>query len=110
MSPSAQGSESRKQKQLANAKAWEAEFRRKCQPLRPIKIGCIWRLRATDDADVVSKDEQLLDQFSAISLVELPISVETVTSAEKPQESQSECCLSVCLQVESNAVRLPIVG
>ena len=68
---------------MSKAKAWEAEFARKCQPLRPIKIGCIWT--SSEGAEqhqeggvvTVSKDMEFLQQFEAVPLVELPVSIET---------------------------------
>ena len=73
----------KQQKQVSKAKAWEAEFARKCQPLRPIKIGCIWTTSGgtgqhqEGGAVTVSKDMEFLQQFEAIPLVELPVAIET---------------------------------
>lgn len=68
---------------MSKAKAWEAEFARKCQPLRPIKIGCIWTgsggagQHQEGGVVTVSKDMEFLQQFEAVPLVELPVAIET---------------------------------
>ena len=71
----------KQQKQVSKAKAWEAEFARKCQPLRPIKIGCLWTSGGAEPQEggvvTVSKDMEFLQQFEAVPLVELPVAVET---------------------------------
>ncbi len=73
----------KQQKQVSKAKAWEAEFTRKCQPLRPIKIGCLWtsgrgaEQHQEEGVVTVSKDMEFLKQFEAVPLVELPVAVET---------------------------------
>ena len=68
----------KQQKQVSKAKAWEAEFSRKCQPLRPIKIGCVWS-GSDNDGGVAStsKDVEFLRKFEAVPLVELPVAMET---------------------------------
>ena len=68
----------KQQKQVSKAKAWEAEFARKCQPLRPIKIGCIWMNRDQEGGGAsASKEMEFLQRFEAVPLVELPIAMET---------------------------------
>lgn len=64
----------------AKAKAWEMEFARQCQPLRPVRIGCTWtRLSAADgdEGGNPSRDEAFLKQFAAVALTDLPLSLET---------------------------------
>ena len=62
---------------MAKVKAWEAEFVRKCQPLHPKLVGCLWFNPQPSDQEqkTLSKDEAFLAQFAAIALVPLPISV-----------------------------------
>ena len=68
--------EARKQKQLAKAKAWEAEFSRKCQQLKPKLVGPVWcTTRPAGEESERTKDEAFLRQFEAVSLVEGPISI-----------------------------------
>ena len=63
---------------MSKAKAWEAEFARKCQPLKPIKIGCVWTSGDQEGGVAnVTKEMEFLQQFEAVPLVELPIAVET---------------------------------
>ncbi|XP_048583932.1 uncharacterized protein LOC116615698 [Nematostella vectensis] len=53
--------EGKQQQQLAKAKAWEAELKKKFKPLRPIAVGCCW------GEDALS--HELLQRFEAITLV-----------------------------------------
>ena len=62
---------------MSKAKAWEAEFARRCQPLKPIKIGCLWTSGELAGQTGISKEMEFLQQFEAVPLVELPIAVET---------------------------------
>ena len=79
-----QSDECRKQKQLAKAKAWEAEFARKCHPLKPVQVWCM------ADHDCTTKDVEFLQQFAAMALVELPISIRSSgeTTADKSHDNQ----------------------
>ena len=79
-----QTDECRKQKQLAKAKAWEAEFARKCHPLKPVQVWC------TVGRDCAAKDVEFLQQFAAMALVELPVSVQSSgeTTADKSNDNQ----------------------
>ena len=74
----------------AKEKAWEMEFARKCQPLKPVKVGCVWSRLTVCEAGVgeceLSKDEEFLRQFAAVALVDLPLSVET-----KKESKEMEC-------------------
>ena len=71
--------ENRGQKQLAKAKAWEAEFARKCQPLKAIKIGLVWECDVAMETDnrVINEHSQLLAQFAAVTLAPVPIQIGT---------------------------------
>lgn len=92
-----QPQDTKKRKQLA--KAWEVEFARKCQPLEPKLVGCLWLHSpppSTAEAPaqkVLTRDESFLMQFAVVPLVSLPL-VPTAskgeTSAEK-QDHQGEC-------------------
>ena len=88
-----QGDECRKQKQLAKAKAWEAEFARKCHPLKPVQV---WRMAGHDSA---AKDAEFLQQFAAMALVELPISIrssgETTTDKSHDNQGIHHCMVTV---------------
>ena len=65
----------------AKAKAWEVEFARKCQPLKPVRIGCTWTCMSAG-GDNLSKDANFLKQFAAVALVDMPLSVTTKTETE----------------------------
>lgn len=62
---------------MAKAKAWEAEYARKCQPLKPIKIGLIWECDVT-----MESGEGLLSQYTAVPLVPLPVTIGTQSKGE----------------------------
>lgn len=62
-------SENKKDQQLAKAKAWEAEMKRKCKPMKPVALGCLWLNDATLNL--------ILKQFAACLLVDGPINVES---------------------------------
>lgn len=51
-------------------KAWEAEFTHKCQPLKPICIGCCWASNGTE----TNKTSALM-QYQAILFTSLPIRI-----------------------------------
>ena len=67
------------------AKAWEAEFARKCQPLKPVRVGCTW----TTLTDNLSKDQSFLQQFAAVALTDLPLSLETKKDKEQKEADSS---------------------
>ncbi len=74
-------------KMAAKAKAWEVEFAHKCQPLKPVRIGCTWTRLSADGGDSLSKDEGFLKQFAAVALVDLPLSVETKKETKEVGEN-----------------------
>ena len=83
----------RRQKQLAKAKAWEAEFARKCQPLKPVQIGCVWSQPGPlAGGGQLSKEQAFLQQFAAMALVELPIRI--ATKLQSPPHSETHGRLS----------------
>ena len=50
-------------------KAWEIEFARKCQPVKPICIGCCWASNGTEAS------KSALIQYQAVLFTSLPITV-----------------------------------
>ena len=50
-------------------KAWEIEFARKCQPLKPICIGCCWASNGTEPS------RNVLLQFQAVLFTSLPVTI-----------------------------------
>lgn len=64
--------ENKKDQQLAKAKAWEAAMKRKCKPMKPVTLGCLW----LEDAAL----NLTLKQFAACLLVDEPINVESSSS------------------------------
>ena len=86
-----------KQRQLAKAKAWEAKCSNACQPIKPLKVGCVWLNAVVSQEQVamsreqvaMSRDEQLLRQFTAITLSEIPISVETAVAVHTKGEGKT---------------------
>lgn len=66
----------REEKNLAKVKAWEAEFSRQFKKLIPLKVGVVW----SQTVDESSKS--LLEKFSAVSLVQVPIKL------TEPQQSK----------------------
>ena len=89
--------ENKKDQQLAKAKAWEAEMKRKCKPLKPVTLGCLWLNDATLN--------QTLKQFGACLLTDGPINVESssttssrvneVASADTPSSANTSGALYV---------------
>ncbi len=73
-------SENKKDQQLAKAKAWEAEMKRKCKPMKPVALGCLW----LDDATL----NLTLKQFAACLLVDGPINVESSSSATSSRSNE----------------------
>ncbi|XP_078367625.1 uncharacterized protein LOC144651533 [Oculina patagonica] len=73
-------SENKKDQQLAKAKAWEAEMKRKCKPMKPVALGCLW----LDDATL----NLTLKQFAACLLVDGPINVESSSSASSSRSNE----------------------
>lgn len=71
--------------QLAKAKAWEAEMKRKCKPMKPVTVGCLW----LDEASL----NLTLKQFAACLLVDAPVCCENPSShlknIEVPVDSPS---------------------
>lgn len=62
----------KKEQQLAKAKAWEAELRKRCKAMKPVCIGCTWSDEIND----------VLKKFEACLLVDGPsISVTLATPA-----------------------------
>ena len=85
----------RKNSQLAKAKAWEAEFSRKCQLLNKKKIGPLWLHPQTIGTSSslggsVSCDEAFLMHFAAVSLVPLPIPCPMEIKGERGIEASSD--------------------
>ena len=74
------------QKQMAKTKAWEAEIARKCQPLKPIKIGLVWErdvtLTTTNIGTQGAGGNQLLAQYAVVSLVPCPILISCESKGE----------------------------
>ena len=118
LSPQDDNNESKRKKMAAKEKAWEMEFARKCQPLKPIQIGCVWSRLTVCEGDQgvrgceLSKDEEFLRQFAAVALVDLPLSVETKKELKEmdcsntgmgsesmkmpvPEEGQCQCITSI---------------
>ena len=62
----------KKDQQLAKAKAWETEMKRKCKPMKSVTLGCLW----LEDAAL----NLTLQQFAACLLVDQPINVESSSS------------------------------
>ena len=89
-----QSKECRRQKQLAKAKSWEAEFARKCQPVKPVKIGCVWLRRngssSSGEAEVSKQEQELLRKFAAVALSKLPIAMATPTLVSSSPASASK--------------------
>lgn len=84
----------RKNSQLAKAKAWEADFARKCQLLTKTVIGPTWPhspASGSSPSDSLSCDETFLAQFAAVALVPLPIPHPMATKGEASSESSSDC-------------------
>ncbi len=81
--------EIKRNKMAAKAKAWEAEFARKCQPLKPVCIGCGWTSLSGEDGDNLSKDEGFLQQFAAVALADLPLSVAAKKETKELMENIS---------------------
>jgi len=48
-------------------KAWEMEFARKCQPLKPCCVGCCWAVTGTQ--------KDVLLQYQAVLLTDLPVTI-----------------------------------
>lgn len=70
--------QSKKDQQLAKAKAWEAEMKRKCKPMKPLTVGCLWSEEALTNLT--------LAKFSACLLVDSPILVESLTANSQNTE------------------------
>ena len=66
----------------AKAKAWEAEFQRKCQPKKPVCIGCVWV--GGGEGGEVCADKEFLAQFSALVLTDTPVRVDPPTTTISP--------------------------
>lgn len=62
----------KREQQLEKAKAWEAEMKRKCKPMKPVTVGCLWSKEASFNLT--------LKKFSACLLVDDPIHVESSNS------------------------------
>lgn len=67
--------ENKRDQQLAKAKAWEAAMKRKCKPMKPISLGCLW----LEEAEV----SVVLKQFAACLLVDGPINIESLSTNSK---------------------------
>ena len=50
-------------------KAWEIEFARKCQPLKPVCIGCCWASNGTEAS------RSALLQYQAVLFTSLPVTI-----------------------------------
>lgn len=50
-------------------KAWEIEFTRKCQPLKPVCIGCCWASNGTETI------RNALMQYQAVVFTSLPVTI-----------------------------------
>lgn len=50
-------------------KAWEIEFARKCQPLKPVCIGCCWA------SNGIETDRSALLHYQAVLFTSLPIRI-----------------------------------
>lgn len=58
--------EKRREQQIqAKVKAWEAELKKKCKPMKPVSIGCLWFRTAEMNT--------VLKQFTALCLAECPV-------------------------------------
>ena len=71
--------QSKKDQQLAKVKAWEAEMKRKCKPMKPVTVGCLWSEEALTNLT--------LAKFSACLLVDSPILDEILTANSQNTES-----------------------
>lgn len=70
--------ENRRDQQLAKAKAWEAAMKRKCKPMKPISLGCLW----FEEAEV----NVMLKQFAACLFVEESINIESLSANSRSAE------------------------
>lgn len=61
--------ESKEEKMKMKEKAWEIEFTRKCQPLKPICIGCCWASNGTETI------RNALMQYQAVVFTSLPVTI-----------------------------------
>ena len=50
-------------------KAWEVEFARKCQPVKPVCIGCCWASNGTEAS------RNVLMQYQAVPFTSSPITI-----------------------------------
>lgn len=89
--------DNREKKQLANVKAWEVEFTRKCQPLKPICVGIVWTAPSSD-----TSSHNLLTQFAAVTLLPIPIP----TLQESGSNNGEHGLLSVPEQAMPDLIRL----
>ncbi|XP_019855910.1 PREDICTED: chromatin assembly factor 1 subunit A-like [Amphimedon queenslandica] len=75
----------REEKNLAKAKAWEAEFSRQFKKLVPVKVGVVWSSSVVDE-----NSKSILESFSAIPLVQLPIKITESQPVAKVSASTSK--------------------
>lgn len=74
-----ENSENKKDQQQAKAKAWEAEMKRKCKPIKPVTVGCLWLEEASLNLT--------LKRFAACLLVDGPIHVESSSTSSRNNEA-----------------------
>ena len=74
-----ENSKTKKDQQLAKAKAWEAEMKRKCKPIKPVTVGCLWLEEALLNLT--------LKRFAACLLVDGPIQVESSSTSSRNNEA-----------------------
>lgn len=89
-----QPQDAKRKRQLA--KAWEAEFVRKCQPMEPKVIGCLW-ISISSPEKILPKEEAFLMQFAAVALSALPIPVPVASKGESSTERSETQGLFVCI-------------
>lgn len=71
----------------AKAKAWEAEFQRKCQQKKAVCIGCVWTGTGKSEQQQ-EENEGFLDQFAALVLTQTPVKLEPATITPCQPENQ----------------------
>ena len=65
-------------------KAWEIEFARKCQPLKPICIGCCWASNRTE-----TNKTALLEEYQAVLFTNLPITISFNQQEKSPSNEKA---------------------
>lgn len=82
-------------------KAWEIEFARKCQPLKPVCIGCCWASNGTEaNRNVLMQYQAALFTSSPIIIKfdqqEITSNVKTTPKMDKPSCELCYRCVHIC--------------